>query len=460
VSTPAAALAEALAGQAEVTAVPGGQTWTMVPEPAPGSLRDPVTGEPGLQLEFRSALGAVLAAEHRTATALTWWEGVPPGVGWGEHGSVVLRAWFRPDRPGRHIIGAAGVGRLSLTADGKVVADDSTRVPDDPVEAMTRPGEVRAEVTLEAGREVFLRLEFWPAAGGAGPLSLRLGAVPAEDDEAMLVAAVRAAARADTAVVVVGSAELTESEGFDRATLALPGLQDDLIRRVAAVNPDTIVVVNSGMPVLMPWAAHVAAVLQAWLPGQAMGEALADVLLGRAEPGGRLPVTMPVSEADAPVLHAVPKDGVLSYDEGLFIGYRGYQASGTSPLFPFGHGLGYTTWAYESAFAVTAEVAPGADLELRATVRNTGSRPGREVVQAYLAGPPADPARPARVLAAFGAATAAPGECAEVSLLVPASAFARYDRDAAGWVWPGGQFTVHIGRSSEDLRLAVPVVCP
>jgi len=458
-STPAAALAEALAGQAEVAAVPGCQTWAMVPEPAAGSLRDPVTGEPGLRLEFRSSLGAMLTAEHRTATTLTWWEGVPPGVGWGDHGSVVLRAWFRPQTTGRHVIGAAGVGRLTLTADGNVIADDVTRVPDDPVEAMTRPGEVRAEVTMEAGRDVFVRLEFWPAPGGAGPLSLRLGIIPVEDDEAMLVAAVRAAARADTAVVVVGSAQLTESEGFDRSTLALPGLQDELIRRVAAVNTDTIVVVNSGMPVLMPWAVHVAAVLYAWLPGQEMGGALADVLLGRAEPRGRLPVTMPAAEADVPVLRAAPRDGVLSYDEGLFIGYRGYDANGTSPLFPFGHGLGYTTWAYESAVAVTAEVAPGADLELRVTVRNTGPRPGREVVQAYLAGPPADPARPARVLAAFGAATAAPGECAEVSLLVPARAFARYDQDAAGWVWPGGQFTVHVGRSSADLRLAVPVVC-
>jgi beta-glucosidase len=228
---------------------------------------------------------------------------------------------------------------------------------------------------------------------------------------------------------------------------------------VAAVNPDTIVVVNSGMPVLMPWAAHVAAVLYAWLPGQAMGEALADVLLGRTEPGGRLPVTMPAAEADVPVLHAAPEDGALSYDEGLFIGYRGYDANGTSPLFPFGHGLGYTTWAYESALAITPQLASGADLDVRVTIRNTGRRPGREVVQAYLTGPPAEPARPARVLAAFGSATVPPGESAEVSLRVPARAFARYDTDAASWVWPGGQFTIHVGRSSRDLRLAFPVVC-
>jgi beta-glucosidase len=457
-SWPAAALAEALAGRAEVIAAPGCQTWAMVPEPAAGSLRDPVTGEPGLRLEFRGADGTVLAAEHRTATALAWWDGVPPGVGWGESGSIVLRAWFRPAAAGPHLIGAAGVGRHILTADGVVIADEVTMVPDDPVEAMTRPGEVQAEVTMEAGRDVFLRLEFWPAASGAGPLGLRLGIVPAADDEEMLVAAVRAAARADTAVVVVGSAQLTESEGFDRSTLALPGQQDELIRRVAAVNPDTVVVVNAGMPVLMPWVSQVAAVLYAWLPGQAMGDALADVLLGRTEPGGRLPVTMPAAEADAPVLHAVPRDGVLSYDEGLFIGYRGYDARGTSPLFPFGHGLGYTSWAYESLVTVSPSLVAGADYELRVIVRNTGARRGREVVQAYLAGPPGDPGRPVRVLAAFGIAEAEPGERAEVSLRVPARAFARYNEAAGGWEWPGGQFTLHVGRSSGDLRLSAPVV--
>jgi beta-glucosidase len=198
-------------------------------------------------------------------------------------------------------------------------------------------------------------------------------------------------------------------------------------------------------------------VIYAWLPGQAMGEALADVLLGRVEPGGRLPVTLPASEADCPVLHAVPRDGLLSYDEGLLIGYRGYDARLSRPQFPFGHGLGYTTWAYESLRATAADLAAGDDLGLTVTVRNTGSRAGREVVQAYLAGPPGDPSRPVRELAAFAIATAGPGEAAEVTLQVPARAFARWDEDAAGWRWPPGQFTVHVGRSSRDLRLTAQI---
>jgi beta-glucosidase len=457
VSTPADGLAEALAGQAEVTVSAGCQTWVVVPEPAPGSLRDPGTGRPGLRLEFRDADGELLAAEHRTSTALTWWDQVPPGIGWGKPGTVVLLASYRPEATGPHVFGAAGVGRLTLAVDAAVVADAATAVPDDPVEAMARPGEIRATVELEAGREVQLRLEFRPDADGEGPLAVRLGIVPAVRDDDLLAEAERAAGLADAAVVVVGSAPMTESEGFDRSTLALPGRQDELVRRVAAVNRRTVVVVNAGMPVLMPWAEQVAAVIYAWLPGQAMGAALADVLLGRAEPGGRLPVTLPAAEADSPVLHAVPRDGVIDYAEGLLIGYRGYDASLRRPHFPFGHGLGYTTWAYESLRASSADLAAGDDLDVTVTLRNTGARPGREVVQAYLAGPPADPDAPPRQLAAFAVVTAAPGACAEVTLTLPARAFARWDERAGGWVWPPGPFTVHVGRSSRELPLSAQV---
>jgi beta-glucosidase len=324
---------------------------------------------------------------------------------------------------------------------------------------MTRPGELRSALWLEAGTDTVLRLEFRPAADGAGPISVRLGLAPAADDDALLAEAEAVATGADAAIVVVGSAELTESEGFDRDTLSLPGRQDELVRRVAAVNPATVVVVNSGMPVLLPWADEVAAIVYAWLPGQEFGPALADVLLGAAEPGGRLPVTLPVTEADCPVLRADPdEDGVLHYREGLLIGYRGYDARGITPRYPFGHGLGYTTWEYESIDCPRG-VPDGRDLELTVTVRNSGSRPGKEVVQVYLAGPAdaADPADPIRVLAAFAAVRAAPGEAVPARLTIPARTFARYDEDLASWIWPGGQFTVHAGSSSRALALSAVV---
>ena len=192
-------------------------------------------------------------------------------------------------------------------ADGVTVIDGETEVPDDPVEAMTRPGELRAALWLEAGSG-------HAAAPGVQASRRRSGPArrPARHGARQWTTTTcwrrrsRQLAPADVAIVVVGSAELTESEGFDRSTLALPGRQDELVSKVTAVNSNTIVVVNSGTPVLMPWAAQAAAVLFAWLPGQAFGTALADVLLGRSEPGGRLPVTLPATESDSPVLHAIP----------------------------------------------------------------------------------------------------------------------------------------------------------
>ena len=471
VSTPATALTEALAGldpQVRVTVRPGCATWNLVPEPPRYALRDPETGELGVRIEFRTEDGALAAAEHRTATMFTWWDGLTEGIGGGGHGTIGLRTCYLATHNGPHVVGAGGVGRLTLRVNGIEVAAGHTDVPADPVEAMVRPGEIRTTVYLAAGSETEIEITLLPDDWPQGPVAIRLGVVPAPDDDTMLSEAVEAARAADAAVVVVGSGPATESEGFDRPGLALPGRQDELVRRVAAVNDRTIVVVNAGMPVLMPWADQVAAVGYAWLPGQAMGAALADVLLGQAEPGGRLPVTIPAAEADCPVLHSVPDEGRLEYREGLLIGYRGYDRAGKKPRFPFGHGLGYTTWAYESAAADTPVMADD-DLGVTVVLRNTGRRTGREVVQAYLEPPTADPGRPVRALAAFATVTAAPGEHAEVRLTVPARAFARYDEAAGtpggsggsggsgGWVRPSGEFTVRIGRSSADLPLHLRV---
>jgi len=460
VSTPADMLTEALAGldpQTRVTVHPGCVTWQLVPEPENVALHDPDTGEPGVRLEFRTENGELAGTEHRTATMFTWWDGLPDGIGRGGRGTIVLRTRYRAAQDGPHVIGAGGVGRLTLAVDGTEVTAGHSGAPADPVEAMVRPGEIRATVFLAAGQEAEIGISLLPDDWPQGPVAIRLGVVPALDGDAMLHEAVEAARSADAAIMVIGSAPSTESEGFDRSGLALPGRQDELVRRVAEVNERTIVVVNAGMPVLMPWADQVAAVGYCWLPGQAMGEALADVLLGRAEPGGRLPVTIPAAEADCPVLDSVPEQGRLEYAEGLLIGYRGYDQAGIQPRFPFGHGLGYTTWEYVSAAADSQLIPLHGDLGLTVTLRNTGSRAGREVVQAYVEPLAAEAGRPVRTLAAFAAVAAEPGGTAEARLAVPARAFARYDETVRGWVWPPGEFTVRIGRSSGDLRLSVQV---
>jgi beta-glucosidase len=457
VSGPASALRDALAGRATVTLAPGCRTWVTVPAPPPGWLRDPESGEPGLRLEFRTR-DRLLRSEHRRVTVFAWWSGtLPPGVGWGEDAVIVLRAWLRPGHAGRYVIGAAGVGRLSIRVDGQLLADGTTPVPADPVQAMTRPGELRAWCDLAEGQAAEVSVEFLPAPGGDGPLALRLGVAPEPDDDALLAEAVAAAAAADVAVVVAGTADGMESEGFDRDSLALPGRQDELVRRVAAANERTVVVVNAGMPVLLPWAHEVAAILYAWLPGQVFGDALADVLLGVAEPGGRLPVSLPAGPGGCPVLRAVPDGGRLDYTEGLLIGYRGYDAAGTAPAFPFGHGLGYTTWSYESLAVSTPALPAGEDLRLRVRVRNTGQRPGREIVQAYVGRRPVPAGRPVRVLAGFATAMAAPGEVAEVMIRLPWRVFAVYEPAAGGWAWPPGEFVVSVGRSSRDRPLSVVV---
>ncbi len=214
--------------------------------------------------------------------------------------------------------------------------------------------------------------------------------------------------------MVVGTSKEVESEGFDRTSLKLPGRQDELVSRVAAVNPRTVVVVNAGSPVEMPWRDEVAAILLTWFPGQEGGHALADVLTGAVEPGGRLPTTWPAKIGDCPVINVTPDEGVLRYDEGRFIGYRAWDRHETAPAFPFGHGLGYTTWSYD-------EIAVDG-MEVTVTLTNTGSRPGREVVQVYLSPTPPtrEPGdRPERWLAGFATCAAEPGETVSVTVEIP-----------------------------------------
>jgi beta-glucosidase len=275
--------------------------------------------------------------------------------------------------------------------------------------------------------------------------------MPGPDE--LIEQAVRVAAEADVAVVVIGTIEDWDSEGLDRTSLALPGRQDELVARVASVNDRTVVVVNAGSPVLMPWADDVAAILLIWLPGQEAGAALADVLLGAAEPGGRLPTTWPRRQDDRPVLSTLPRDGVLVYDEGVFVGYRAWQRCGAVPLFPFGHGLGYTTWAYES-MAITRGDGLGT---AQVRVRNTGSRPGHEVIQIYLRPAVADDRRPARWLAGFAVASAEPGQTATVSVQLPIRAVQIWDPDIGTWRTVGGTYFVEAAQSVAECRLATEI---
>jgi beta-glucosidase len=450
----AESLRDALGKGTTVSVHQGCLTNSTVLVPSDGTLRDPVTGKSGVRLEVRNPEGEPVYDAAMPSSVVTWWHGVPEAVH-DPGAQVVMRALFRPEADGLHVIGAAGVGHTRVTVNGSLLAEATCLFPGEVMEVFSRPPELRVPIQLEAGREIDVRVDFRPEKRF---VTLRLGIAPLLNDDALIEQAARAASESDVAVVVIGSAEGTESEGSDKTSMVLPGRQDELVSRVAAANPNTVVVVNAGMPVLMPWAEQVAAVIQVWFPGQAFGEALAETLLGVVEPSGRLPVTVPREEADSPVLHAHPEAGDLVYQEGLLVGYRGYDRSGTEPHFAFGHGLGYTDWTYEAIVPDAASITATEDFTCAVTVRNASQRAGREVVQLYLEGPDNDPARPRRVLAAFASVSAEAGARTTARLTVPARLFEHFDESTRAWVSDPGTHTIHVGRSSRDIRLKANVV--
>ncbi|MEV7279664.1 glycoside hydrolase family 3 C-terminal domain-containing protein [Streptomyces sp. NPDC093111] len=405
-----------------------------------------------LRAVCRDADGAVLG-EGTLPNGQVQWIGddLPAGVTHEALASIEVIGSFTPRETGEHSFGTRGLGAFVLTVAGEVLFDGVQAMgPEtDPFEAFFGSPVERGRAVLTAGETVEVSLRHSLDKEFAAPLPavmfsfVHLG--PRRDPDELITEAVEAARAADTAVVVVATTERVESEGFDRKDLALPGRQDDLVRAVAAANPNTVVVVNAGSPVEMPWREEVAAVLLSWFPGQEGGAALADVLTGAEEPGGRLPTTWPVALADVPVTEVTPTGGELHYEEGVFIGYRAWDKADATPAYPFGHGLGYTTWTYDS-LVVTQDSA---------TVRltNTGERAGREIVQLYLA-PVDDPVeRPARWLAAFASVEAGAGETVETTVELPRRAFEIWDEERNDWTLVTGGYAVLAAHSLADARL-------
>ena len=424
---------------------------------APWLLRPDRSVDPGTgaQIRFLTAAGELAGSELRDGATFMWLSGFARFT--EPVARLQVRCVIRATAGGVYQLGVSGLGRYRLLVDGAEVLDVTLTLPEgaDIAEALMRPPQQLTPVELAAGQSVDVVAEHdvnsSPLAGLGTLVQLNLVPPHGTDDEEIAAAAGLAAAR-DAAVVVVGTTAQVESEGFDRTTLALPGRQDELVRQVIAANPRTVVVVNSGAPVLLPWAEDAAAVLLSWFGGQEYGDALADVLLGDVEPGGRLPMTWPASGEGLPSTQ--PADGVLTYDEGLFIGYRAYDRDGREPLFPFGHGTGYTTWSYES-IAVPGD---GAGVSACVEVRNTGSRRGREVVQVYASRPDSALERPAKWLAGFAVADADPGETVTVGVHIPERAFQHWT--GQGWSTEPGSFVLAAGPSSASLPLTAHVEVP
>lgn len=271
--------------------------------------------------------------------------------------------------------------------------------------------------------------------------------------------AVKAASDADVAVVFIGTFDEWETEGFDREDMELPGRQAELVERVAAACPRTVVVLNNGAPLAMkPWVDKVDAVVEAWFPGQECGNTVAAVLFGEMNPSGKLPVTLPVRLEDNPAFISYPGEfGKVHYSEGIFVGYRYYDMKLVEPLFPFGHGLSYTTFEYGNCRVNSAVLAEGQQLDVDIDVTNTGNRAGMETVQLYIRDVESTVLRPPQELKGFAKVCLEPGEKRTISFELDMRSFSFYDPESKSWVVEPGEFEVLVGSSSRDIRASAVI---
>ena len=279
-----------------------------------------------------------------------------------------------------------------------------------------------------------------------------------EPDEAMISEAVELAKSAKAVVIVAGLPDAFESEGYDRSHLRMPACQNALIERVAAVNPRVAVVLYNGSPVEMPWLGRVSAVLEAYLGGQAVGEATGDILFGRVSPSGRLPESFPLRIEDTSCFLSYGGEGDRTvYSEGIFVGYRYYDKKKTELLFPFGYGLSYTSFEYSKLRLNRDSIKDSDTLHVSVDVTNTGRRSGKEVVQLYVADPESTVFRPVRELKGFAKIHLEPGETKKVSFTLDKRAFAYWNAQIGDWHVESGEFAVQIGKSSRDIVLEASV---
>ena len=413
-------------------------------------------GQPGYEIALFDRAGDPVGAPSVVAGDEAWNRQVPRSAR-----TARVRAVLRLQGAGAHRVevGTSGAHRIrfddvevsasDVLADHDVILDSSVNNPDGPAATfLVVPGTAQRDVGIDAELQVI-------DAGGYGTLvrfALRHDE-NAGDDESDIVEAVDAARAADVAIVVVGTNEETESEGWDRPNLELPGRQNELVRRVIEANPRTIVVVNAGAPVILPWLDDAAAVLWWWLPGQEAGNGLADAVFGITEPSGHLPWTLPERESDVPVPNGLPVEGVVDYVEGIDVGYRGWDRAQLVPAREFGFGLGYSTWQYDSLRSIGGIEHQS----VQVVVTNTGARRSRETVQLYLEAETVTEDRPVRWLAGFDTVDALPGETVTLNIPLARRSFEVWDIETHGWTLPSGTYRVRAGRSSRDLRLVASI---
>jgi beta-glucosidase len=413
---------------------------------APELIIDPQTGSSGMRITSFDGSGVKLASTSSEVGEFLL--GMSDGPHSGAREIELSAELVAP--PGTAMeVGVRGVGEWTLSYGEETHTFVNALLPGDLAEVgFMSPPTWTQVVEAAPGRILVARLTISERISLAG-LIVQPVAPP---DEQLIDEAAQAAQDAELAVVVVGLTAEQETEALDKKTLALPGRQDDLVRAVAGAARRTVVVINAATPVLMPWLDEVAAVLWVGLPGQEGGHAVADVLLGKAEPTGRLVTTFPAADGDGPAWNVTPKAGRLDYAEDTRVGYRGWYGSGVQPAFWFGAGLGWGVWDYRSAEHLRDDENSGWDSEsLTVVLANTGDLASREVVQIYWR--PANSA-PVRLVGYAIADEVVPGEERTVSVPCDRRAFRLWDEAAAGWVTPPGG-TLLVARGLGDIRLEI-----
>jgi beta-glucosidase len=396
--------------------------------------------------------GEIVAIEHRPDSRLVWFGNLPESVD-ARNWAAEVSAVFRADVTGTYTVGLTCTGRARLFVDDRLVIDAWSVTPDRGQSFFGLGSvEITADVDFVAGSEHHLRAEYAPEPRTLP--GLQFGVQPPLRDDAVDRAR-RAAGAADLALVFVGTTAEWETEGHDRTSMELPGGQDDLVAAVVAAQPRTAVIAVAGAPILMDWSDAAGAVLWSYFGGIEMADAIADVITGVADPGGRLPTTFPNRFEDHPALCSYPGEGgVMLYGEGVFMGYRGYDRRDTDVRFCFGHGLSY-------AEAVWIDAHLDDPTALQVTLRNPSERAATEVVQAYVSGPDGSRwLRAPQQLAGFAKVQMAPGERVTVAVTLQGRAFEIWDPEQDAWVIEPGTYTVRVGRSSRDLRFTLPTPPP
>ena len=400
----------------------------------------------------RDLSGPVVAEQAQQDGELMWLHDMPPGVDRSGF-SARLSFTHTAQASGEYALSLVSAGRSRLLVDGQPLIDNWSAWQPGETYFGAGSDQQSAALVLAAGTSYAITVEYAsPDARELGLAALRVG-LHQPLTAAALDAAVALAASADVALLFVGLNGEWDTEGLDRPHMDLVGQQDALIARVAAANPRTVVVLQSGGPLTMPWLDQVAGVLQAWYPGQECGNAIADVLFGAVNPSGKLPQTFPQRLEDNPAYGNYPgAHGKVHYAEGIFVGYRHYERHQIAPLFPFGHGLSYTSFGYANLHLSSTALSSTETLTVSVDITNTGARAGQEIVQLYIRDVVARLDRPEKELKGFVKIALEPGETRTVRMMIDSSALSFYDVAAGGWAAEPGAFVALVGSSAQDIR--------